>query len=422
MSRWLDIDHWREIGAALAANKLRTFLTAFGVFWGIFLLMVMLGAGEGLENGVVEDFSDGAANCFFLWTRPTSKPYAGLPAGRRFHMRNADIEAIRREVPGAGVIAPRNQLGGHRGANNVIRGEHAGAFGVMGDYPEITVMESVELTHGRFLNDLDIRDKRKVAVIGSRAYELLFEEGEEPIGESIQVNGVYFKVVGVFGTDSGGDRGDRSSQTIFIPFTTFQRAFNYGDVVGWFAITSKEGVRASVVEADVRTLLAKRHRIDPTDVRAFGSFNLEEEFLKIKGLFFGINLLIWIVGIGTLAAGTIGVSNIMLVIVRERTKEIGIRRALGATPWAVVSQILAESLLLTGIAGYAGLIAGMALMDWIAKMLPDSGGEGAFRNPGVDLQSARVALTVLVVSGILAGLIPAIRAVRVRPVEALRAD
>ena len=418
-----DLDHWREIYGALTSNKLRTFLTAFGVFWGIFLLMIMLGSGNGLENGVTRDFGDSATNSFFLWTRTTTKPYRGFPVGRRIQLSNEDTLAIREQIPEAEIICPRNQLGGFRSGNSVVRGDQAGSFNVMGDYPEIRATESIRNSRGRFLNHIDIEEKRKVAVIGSRIVEALFESDEDPIGDHLRINGVYFKVVGSFRSTASGDGGDRDNQTIYIPFSTFQRAFNFGDRVGWYAITSREGVPASAVEEKTLALLVRRHRVAPDDKRAFGHFNLEEEYNQIQGLFGGIRLLIWIVGIGTLAAGVIGVSNIMLVIVRERTHEIGIRRAIGATPLWVMGQILLEAILLTASAGYVGLIGGVALVDFIASMLSTSGANmEMFANPNVSLDSAMKALLILIVSGALAGLIPAQRAVRVSPVAALRAD
>lgn len=418
-----DLDHWREIGAALGANKVRTGLTAFGVSWGLFLLMVMLGSGNGLQNGVMHDFRDGPTNSFFLWSQSTSKPYDGLPVGRRIVLVNDDATAIRHRVPEARIVAPRNQLGGYRGGNNVTRGERAGGFSVMGDYPEIREIQAVPVERGRFLNNLDIAERRKVAVIGSRVREVLFEPGEDPIGENIRISGVQFKVVGVFRSARSGDDGDQESQTIYVPFTTFQHAFNYGNTLGWFAIAAQNGVPASTVEQRVLKLLAERHRVAPDDRRAFGHFNLEERYDEMQSLFAGISLLVWIVGVGTLAAGVIGVSNIMLVIVRERTKEIGLRRALGATPLAISGQILFEALLLTAVAGYVGLFAGVAVVDTGAWALTRFGVQGEmFRNPVVSLESALQALGILVVCGTAAGLLPAQLAVRVSPVEALRTE
>jgi len=418
-----DLDHWREIYEVLSANKLRTFLTAFGVFWGLFMLMVMLGSGNGLENGVRKDFSDSATNSFFVWGRATTKPYRGLKIGRPIVLTNEDTAAIRAQVPDAEVVAPRLQLGGYRSGNNVTRGTKAGSFNVMGDTPDIRRIQGMELERGRFLNDLDLRERRKVAVIGSRVVELLFEPDEDPIGEHILVAGVHFRVVGTIESIQSIEDNERDSATIYVPFTTFQSAFNYANRVAWWAITSRDGVPASQAENEVLALLRKRHDVAPDDEQALGHFNLEEEFNEIQGLFAGIRVLVWIVGIGTLAAGAIGVSNIMLVIVRERTKEIGVRRAIGATPSWIVLQIVFEAVLLTSMAGYLGLFAGMGLMDLIAWLLTRSGAEpDMFSNPGVDLGSAGQALVILVVSGVLAGIIPARRAIRLTPVQALRAE
>jgi putative ABC transport system permease protein len=398
-----DQDRWQEIRNALASNKMRTFLTS----------------GTGLENGATFNFRDGATNSFFVWTRATSKPYKGLPAGRRFEFNNNDTIALRQQVPEVAVVAPRNQLGGFRSGNTVSHGNESGSFNVMGDYPEIRVIQSVRMDSGRFLNQLDLKERRKVAVIGSRIHEELFEPNEDPIGQHIRINGVYFKVVGLHRPILSGNQGDRDAQTIYIPFTTFQTALNYGDEVGWFAITSRSDVPASVAEEKVMAMLKQQHRVDPTDARALGHFNLEEEFTRVQSLFNGIRALVWIVGIGTLAAGVIGVSNIMLVIVRERTNEIGIRRAIGATPASIRLEIVIEAIVLTSLAGYLGLMAGVVLVDVVATLLKNSD-SSMFMNPSVSLGSAVQALLILIVSGTLAGLIPAQRAVAISPVQALR--
>ncbi len=417
-----DLDNWYEIYSSLAKNRLRTALTAFGVFWGIFMLMLLLGSGRGLENGINSDFTGSATNSFYVWTQRTSKPYRGLPAGRRFRFSNRDTEAIRREIPEAAVIAPRNQLGGFRGGNNVTRGVKSGAFNVMGDYPEIMDIQPIKILQGRFLNDNDLAESRKVAVIGERVLEVLFEDGDDPIGDYVKINGVYFKVIGVFRPRSKGEQAIRDAETIYAPFTTFQRAFNFGDELGWYAITSQPEHSAAAVEEKVLALLRSRHRVHPDDTRAIGSWNTEEEFRKIQGLFAGIRMLIWIVGIGTLAAGVIGVSNIMLIVVKERTKEIGLRRAIGATPVAIVGQILLESLVLTGLSGYLGLLAGVGLVEG-ARIALEAAGVNAqmFQNPGVSFGNAIFALLMLVVAGVLAGMIPARRALSISPVEALHA-
>jgi putative ABC transport system permease protein len=412
-----DGDHWREIFDALRGNKMRTFLTAFGVFWGIFMLMVMLASGNGLWNGVSQGFSDQAVNSVFIWSQRTSKPYRGMASGRQIQLDSGDAEAIRTQIKEAEAVCPRNQLGGFRGGNNVTRGIKAGAFSVMGDVPEIARVQPMNITSGRFLNQLDLQERRKVAVIGTRVQEVLFAKDENPLNESIKVNGVTFRVIGIFKpTRTHGDR-DEAPQTIFVPFTTFQSAFNFGDRVGWFALVSQRGVPAKTVEDKTLALLKDRHKIAPDDQRALGHFNTEEEFNQVSGLFTGIRTLVWIVGIGTLSAGVIGVSNIMLVIVRERTNEIGIRRAVGATPLTISAQIIFESLILTGFAGYLGLVAGVGVVEGIASVIPPA---EMFRNPEVPFQSAVLTLAILVGSGILAGLIPARRAMKISTVEALR--
>ena len=418
---WLfDLDHWQEIKVALLRNRMRTGLTAFGVFWGIFLLMVMLGSGQGIRNGIMRDFEGGATNSFFVWTQRTQKPFAGLPAGRTLQLNIQDVQAIRDKVPEVQVVAPRNQLGGFLGGNNVSRGRKAGAFSVMGDYPEIRQIQSFKLEAGRFLNQFDMEDSRKVAVIGTRVRDVLFKSGEQPVGQSIVIRGVYFQVVGVFRSVQSGDDADRDAQTIFVPFPTFQRAFNFGDRVGWMAVISRPDVPASAAEEKVLVVLRSRHKVAPDDQRAFGHFNLEEEYRKVQGLFAGIRILVWLVGVGTLAAGAIGVSNIMLIIVKERTKEIGIRRAVGAKPSAVVTQIVLEAVILTACAGYFGLIAGIALVEIVGRALPE--GARMFTHPDVGVGEALRALATLVGAGVLAGLAPAQRAVQVSPIVALRSE
>ena len=420
-----DLDHFQEIWTALSKNRLRTFLTAFGVFWGIFLLMLLLGSGNGLKNGIDAGFSGSATNSFFIWGMRTSKPFAGLLAGRSIEFTNADVEEIRRQVPEARVIAPRLQLGGFRGGATATRGIHTGAYTVMGDMPEIATIQSLAVSSGRFLNRLDIEDKRKVAVIGNRVREVLFEADEDPIGHGIRINGIEFQVIGLFRSRQSGNDGERDAETIFVPFSTFQQAFNAANEVQWMAVTSVDGVAAAVVEKKVLDILRARHKVSPQDNRGIGHFNLEEEYAKIQGLMTGIKLLMWIVGIGTLAAGAIGVSNIMLIIVRERTKELGLRRAIGATPWKVQGQIVLEAVILTLGSGLLGLSAGVGVLELVNRLLPGAGASGEpqmFQNPGVTFEVAIQALAVLVVSGVLAGFAPARRAVSITPMAALRSD
>ncbi len=415
-------DRWSEIIEALNANKLRTFLTAFGVFWGITILVLLLALTNGLRNGVTADFGDFATNSMFMWTQGTSKAYKGLPKRRRFNYKIDDVAAIRAEVPELKYISPRNQLGGYQGANNVIRGTKTGAFQIYGDYPEFIKQKPMDILQGRFLSYSDINAKRKICVIGPDVVGGLYDKGEEVIGTYIKINGVNFMVVGTFRIpNSQGDR-EEEANTIFIPFTTFNQAFNYGDRVGWMAITAKDNTSITSVKERIFTLMRTRHKIHPEDKRAIGHFDLSEEFGRINGLFNILAIVGYFVGALVLMSGIIGISNIMLIVVKERTKEIGVRRALGATPWTIKAQILQESLILTILAGMVG-ISFAALSIWgMNAVLDNVGPVENFANPSVGMQVVFTALIILVVSGLLAGLIPANSATKMKPVDALRIE
>jgi len=414
-----DFDRWNEIATTLRANRLRTLLTALGVFWGMFMLVVMLGFGDGLERGVKRSMSGFATNSVYVWGRRTSMPYKGMRPGRSIDYDNADAAALR-ALPGVDLLAPRNQLGGHHGSINVIRGGRTGNYSVMGDMPEFGRIQPLVFEKGRFVNPLDIAEYRKVAVIGRQVYDELFPEGTDPIGQSIRIQGVYFQVVGLFHAPGSDERADRVDATIHIPFATFQRVFNYGDEVGWFAITARPDVTGSELEAEVRRVLAERHQVHPDDENAIGAFNAEEEFRKMTLLFRGIRFFVWFVGVMTLAAGVVGVSNIMLIVVQERTREIGLRRAVGATPASVVGMVLQESLVLTAVAGYAGLVAAVMALE-VAGMVVGPNHE-TMGQPQVDLGVALLAGAVLLVAGALAGVVPARTAANVNPVQALHAE
>jgi putative ABC transport system permease protein len=416
-----DLDRWQEIYHVLRSNKLRTFLTAFGVFWGIFMLVIMLGSGNGLENAVSRNFADMATNSVFIWTQQTSIPYKGFPRGRNFNFDNDDATSLRNSIPEIKYLAPRIRGGDFFATNNVIRGLKSASFSILGEYPEYFLIDPLDVVEGRLINERDIEEKRKVVVIGTRVKEILFKKEENALGEYLQIQGVYFKVVGIFKSKRTGEHAENENQNIYMPFTTLQKTYNYGNVIGFFGITSRDGIPVSVVEEKAIEILKKRHSIAPADERAIGHFNLEQEFRKFQGLFLGIRVLVWIVGIGTLLAGIIGVSNIMLVVVKERTKEIGIQRALGATPVKVISQIITEAIVLTTFAGYFGLVLGVGLLEAVNYVLESSGaGTDMFYNPGVNFRVAMIALGILIFSGILAGFIPARRAVAVKPIDALR--
>ncbi|MCK5703219.1 MAG: ABC transporter permease [Cyclobacteriaceae bacterium] len=416
-----DYDKWQEILGTIKKNKLRTFLTMFGVFWGIFMLMILMGSGNGLENGVNKEFKGWASNSGFIWRGRTTMPYKGLQSGRYVNFTNEDQEALLNRVTELEYLIPRNSK--RNPGNNVTRANKSGAFRVFGDYPEIQHIQLVDILEGRHLNFLDIKNRRKNAVIGEYVKKVLFGPNEDPIGNYIKANGVYFQVVGVFKSQRDGQQAERDEQSIFIPFSTFQQAFSFGNSVGWFAFTAKPGYSVGDAEQNIRKVLMERHKIHPEDVNALGSNNLQKEFERINRLFSGINVFVWIVGIGTLMAGVIGVSNIMLIIVKERTKEIGIRKSLGATPFSITGLIIQEAIFITMIAGYLGLAVGVFVLSGISYVMEEWNIEtGMFSNPEVNLQSAVFSLLVLVICGALAGLVPAAKAAKVNPIEALHAE
>ncbi len=419
-----DLDKWEEIFATIYRNKLRTALTALGVFWGIMMLVVLLGSGNGLKNGIENNFRGFAVNSIYMWPQKTTKPHRGLKPGRFYLFRNGDFEAIKAQVPEVDIVAPRIQLGGWRDANNVSRKEKKGNFQVMGDYPEYRSIEVLEILQGRYINHNDLAEKTKVCVLGEQVMAELFQPDENPVGDYIKIKGVYFQVVGTFKSlKSQGEEADHDRRTIFIPYTTFQRAFNFGDKLGWFALTSASGVSAAVAEEKVKQVLYARHKISPDDMRAIGSFNAEEEAKRFMGLFTGIRIFIWLVGLGTLVAGAIGVSNIMLIVVTERTREIGIRKAMGATPASIISMIMQESVFLTFLAGWFGLAAGVGLLELANYLMIKSGADTSFfLSPGIEFASAITATVILIITGALAGLMPAMRAVSINPIAALRSD
>ena len=318
-----DRDKWSEILEALTANTFWTILTAFGVFWGIFILVILLAAGNGLENGVKQGFAGMATNTMFMWTQATSKPYKGLPKTRQFNFQNSDVPALKEKFPDLLYVSPRNQLGGHNGVNNVVRGTKTAAFNVYGDYPEYVKQESMTIIKGRFVNYQDIKASRKIAIIGQGVIDGLYQKAEEVIGSYIKVNGVNFMVVGVYKTKSN-DNGsvEENQKNIFIPFTAFQQAFNFGDRVGWMAITANDNASITDLKPKILDYMKERHTISPADERAIGNFDLYAEFSKILGLFSILKFIAYFVGTLVLLSGVIGISNIMLIVVKERTKEI----------------------------------------------------------------------------------------------------
>ena len=411
-----DLDKWQEIFTTIRKNKLRTFLTIFGIGWGIFMIVILLGAGKGLQNGVEKDFEGTATNSGFFWSQRTTISHGGFQPGRSVTFTNEDTNFLRRTNKNITYLAPRNRLNGEI----VYYGDKNGNYSIYGDYPGFANIQKVLIASGRFLNAKDIEENRKIAVIGRSVVDVIFED-EDPIGKYIKISGVNFLVVGVFDSRRTGEEADRDTQTIFLPFTTFQKVFNYGNRVGWYAYSVKEGIKVSEVEEQIMSALRDKHSIHPLDIDAIGSFNLEEEFEEITGLFSGINIFTWFVGISTLLAGVIGVSNIMLIIVKERTKEIGIRKALGATPLSIISLIIQESIFLTSIGGYVALVVGVFLLELVGKAIPE-GGDGFMGKPEIDMNVAVGALGLLIIGGAIAGILPAKKAASVSPIEAIRQE
>ena len=418
----LQKERWDEILEALNANRFRTIMTAFGVFWGIFILVILLALTNGLKNGVQADFGDFATNTIFMWTQSTSMPYQGFTKGRYFNFRQSDVALLKEKFPELRFVSPRNQLGGFRGSNNVTRGDKTGAFNIYGDNPEYIKQEPLDVLKGRFLSYSDIQDERKVAVVGTDVIKSLFDIGEEPIGSYIKINGINFMVIGVVKKTSSQGDNQEDANTIYIPFSTFGKAFNYGDIVGWVAITAIDEVPITQIKPEIMKEMRAAHKVHPDDERAIGHFDLAEQFQKITGLFSILSFVGYFVGALVLMSGVIGISNIMLIVVKERTKEIGIRRALGATPREIRGQVLQESMFLTLISGMAGISFAAGLI-WVMNTLLDAAGSVEnFANPSVSVGVIFIALTILVISGLLAGMIPATRATQMKPVDALRMD
>lgn len=419
-----DRENWNEILEALTANTFRTLLTAFGVFWGIFILVILLAASNGLENGVKKGFDGIATNTMFMWTQTTSKAYKGLPKTRRYDFRNSDVNALKQKFPDLLYVSPRNQLGDFNGVSNVVRGTKTGAYTIYGDYPELVKQEQMDVVKGRFVNQQDILSRRKVAIIGGGVINELYSNAEEVIGTYIKINGVNFMVVGVYKSKGNNNGNAESAQkNIFIPFSTFQQAFNFGDTVGWMALTANDEASITELRPGILAFMRERHSIHPDDERAVGNFDLFKEFQKVQDLFLVLKFIAYFVGTLVLLSGIIGISNIMLIVVKERTKEIGIRRALGATPGAIRSQILLEAISLTIIAGMFGIAVAtglLAILNMILASMPTDG--MMFINPSVDLVVVFTALLILVGSGLLAGFIPAQTAINVKPVDALRTE
>lgn len=415
-----DRDTWQEIFGSIQKNKLRTVVTVIGVLWGIFIYIALSGASKGLDNGFEREFEEVAINSLFVWAQNTSIPYDGFRTGRRLQLKLDDETFLDERIPQLQYIAPRIARGAFGGSGSDVRRKgKVGTYAIYGDFPILINIASKDIYKGgRFINQSDIDYQRKVCVIGERTQEELFEVNEDPIGAFIEIDGMYFKVVGVHKYTPGG--GFESDSDIFIPFTTFKLLYNTGDRVNWFAMAAYDDADVVAVEADIKAALRIKHRVHPDDERAFGSFNLGEIFNKVKGFSNGMYILSLIVGIATILAGVVGIGNILLISVRERTKELGIRRALGATPSEVRAQIIIESVFLTVIAGIIGIILGAFVLAFIGYIFKDP--MIPFVNPTVPIKFILGALVLMVGLGTLIGLIPAQRAVSIKPIDALREE
>jgi putative ABC transport system permease protein len=422
--RLFDRDHFLELIQILIQRPLRTALSGLGVGWGLFMIILTIGSANGLENGVSQDLGDSAKNSMFMWTQSTSMPYKGFQRGRSVDLTISDVDYLKANSQTLVATAPQNQLGGWRGSNNVTRGIRTGAFTVFGEYPEQRLIEAKPIQSGRHINNQDIVDRRKIAVIGTRVRDILFAADEDPIGGSLRINGVNFTVVGVFGSLRDGEDAEEDLQSILTPFSTFNQAFHYGDEVGWLCLLFDENVHADSAAAEVMSVLKSRLSIHPDDDRAFGHWTVAEEYEQIQSVFGAIRWVSFVFGGLALLAGIIGIMNIMLITVRERTNELGVRRALGASPGMIVRQIMGETLFLTSLFGVIGAVLGVGTIEGIDALLQTSSDmqSGSFRNPEVSVDIVLKSLAIMVVMGAVAGVLPALRAVSVRPVEAIRTE
>jgi len=411
------LDGLQEILFTLRQNKLRTLLTAFGVFWGIFMLVLLLGAGRGMQNGVYDDFGSDVLDFIVVWSGTTSTAYHGMGPGRQVRLDLADIQAISQQISGIRIISAERNAG-----NGTITYQDKNSNAQIGGIPDeyFRLKEDIPFNFGRKPNPLDIEEIRKVVVIGTNVADRLFPNGEEPVGKDIRIKDVVMKVTGVF--YDKGNRGQNSDR-VLMPLSTFQKLYGEGNLVNTIWLRPQKGVDGFELEKRVLELVKRRHDVASEDIRGISSFNMAEPMKRVTGLFIGINVFIWFVGLGTLTAGIVGISNIMIITVKERTREIGIRKALGATPFKIVSTLLLESTLVTGFAGYLGLVVGVGLLELVAFALRSTGAKlPYFLNPSVDFQLAITALLLLIGVGILAGLMPALRAAKITPTEAMRAE
>ena len=416
-----DKDTWQEIFGSIGQNKLRTVITIIGVLWGIFLYILLSGIAKGVDNGFEQRFERISSNSLFVWTQNTSIPYLGFKIDRKWNIKLNDVETLKMEIPEIKYIAPRIQKGnwGSQGAS-VTNGQRNGTYNIYGDYPILKVVSQKDIYDGgRFINHLDIKEERKVCVIGERTKKELFSDDINPIGKYININNIYFKVIGIhkFVDEGGGSFADDGD--IHVPFSTFKRLYNTGDIVGFLLIAGFDDVDILKVERKVKNLLKKIHNVHPDDERAIGAFNLGALFTRIKNFANGMSFISLVIGVATIIAGVIGIGNILLISVKERTKEIGIRRAIGASPNHIRKQIILESVFLTVIAGIIGIILG-AFVLYVINIATQNLEDIPFTNATVPLNYIFAALLMMIGLGTLIGFVPAEKAISIRPIDALR--
>lgn len=410
----IDIDTYKEILDTITRNKSRSILTGFGVFWGVFMLVALIGGGQGLKQLLQSNFEGFATNSAIIFSQSTTKPYHGFRKGRYWDMTYKDVVRLKEQVPGLDVVTPQISIWNI----NAIKGDKKSSGTLKGMLPDYEKIDATKLRYGRYINDMDVVEARKVCVLGKRVYKTLFSDGTDPCGQMIRVDSTYYTVIGVdYGTSSININGS-TQNSIVVPYTLMQKLYNKGDKVDLICLTARPGVIISEITPHIREIVSRAHDVDPSDEKAITVFNTEVMFGMIDNLFAGVNLLIWLVGIGTLLAGAIGVSNIMMVTVRERTTEIGIRRAIGATPRVILSQIISESIILTAVAGMSGILFAVIILQMLQLGTTTDGIESAHYQ--VDFWTAIGAVAMLMVLGILAGLAPALRAMHIKPVDAMR--
>ena len=414
----IDLDTYREILDTLTRNKSRSFLTGFGVFWGVFMLVALIGGGQGLKEMLNKNFDGFATNMVMIWPQQTTKPYKGFRKGRWWSMDYKDIDRLHQRVPELDVVAPILFAPWGR-SNTAYYGDQSTTPRIQGVTPEYAEVIAPKMYYGRFINQMDIREHRKVCVLGKKIYKDLFKDGGDPCGKSIRVDSTYYEVVGVdYNTSGAMNFNGRAEEKITLPLTLMQQTYNRGNEVDLVAATGREGVVMSKITPRIRETIARAHYIDPTDEQGAMVFNTEVLFQMLDNLFKGVNFLIWLVGLGTLLAGAIGVSNIMMVTVRERTTEIGIRRAIGATPKMILSQIISESIVLTLVAGMSGILFAVMILQMLEMSQTEDGILMAHFQVG--FWTAIFAALVVSLMGVLAGLAPAARAMSIKPVDAMR--